>query len=507
MRPRSSSSDKYVQRIIRNKRVSMSCSSPLLLLEEDRVFDELLIFGLPPDPPTAVLRGKKVPTNAVKPELLTFFPSSVHSRTLIEYEQISDFCFPDGFKPVGSGNSKFAIKSAFPFLLTNNSIGKTYCFCIQFIAPASHPPFFSTNYSRRYLFAICMLSKSHMIAPIAEFLTFLVHCVCGDVVPMQIPEYESKVPKVSGFCIEGMKYDLKYPTFAVSSNISVSKTFVNEVHYFYSTQVRSGRMQDIVLSSKYTITFPATRDNAHLLAFPSIHCLISLLSPMNIVKLFTALLLDYHVVLYSKYPSRSALCVLAAVGILSPFEYRNTIIPILPNTYTDILGSPTPYIVGMCSMYDAEVFVNLDNDTIRSHDIPSLPGAADLARKLKLVMESSVSAENNPLVLPSVYQEIDPPKIKPSLFLIDSILSIFKNHLSPRLSADLHPFFVTDRSEKIPITVLNTELFLDSVKLEEKPFYTQFALTQAFDDFVSKITDTYSNLTENALGQGIQTNF
>ena len=472
-------------------------------MEEDRVFDELLIFGLSPDPPAAALRGKKVPSNTLKPELLTFFPSSVHSRTLIEYEQISDFCFPDGFKPVGQGNSGKVIKSAFPFLLTNDSLGKTYCFCIQFAAPATHPPFFSTNYSRRYPFAICMLSKSRMIAPIAEFLTFLVHCMCGETVPMQIPEYESKVPNVTGFCIEGMKYDLKYPTFAVAPNINVSKTFVNEVHYFYSTQVRPGRMQSITLSSKYSISFPATHDDAHLLAYPSLHCLISLLSPVNIVKLLTALLLDYHVVLYSKYPSRSALCVLAAIGILSPFEYTNTIIPILPNSYTDILGSPTPYIIGMCTTFDAEVFVDLDNDTIKANDIPSLPGGADLAHKLKLVIESSVSAENNSLVLPSVYQEIDPPKIEPSLFLIDSVLSIFKNHLPPRLSAELHPFFVTDRSEKIPITVLNTELFLDSVKDEEKPFYTQFALTQAFDDFVSKITDTYSNLTENALCQGI----
>ena len=500
-----SSSDYYIEKIIKTKKQSPLISSPIVTEDVKQIFDELIVFGLRPDPPPITLRSRNEPPTSPSPygpQMLVMFPSTNHTRTNEEYEQIASFCFPNGFHSCGPPSNELVIQAAYPFYLTSNQT-RTYCFCIQFLAPSDTPPFFSTHFSRRYPFSICILSKLPYIAPFAQFLTFLVSSLCGCGKPLEFPVYQSKLPHVGGFCVEPLKLDAKYPTFAVLSNIRITKFFFEAIDFFYSLPLTT--THDIHLSANYLLQIPQRQNNddTKCLIYPTIYCLLSTLSPPNVVKLYSAILCDFHIMLYSKNLLKAALCVIAAECLIKPFISTSTIVPILPNSFFEVLQTPTPYIIGSCKKADTDVIIDLDLDEVtETVQIPVLPDSLDLVHKLKLVIESAEGGEENTLVLPTIFKAFEPPKVKTSPFFVDSVIQIFENHLPPRLAADIQPFFITDRSDKIPVTVLNTELFLESIQDIDRPFYTQFSMTQAFDDYVNRLTDTYSQIKENALNGG-----
>ena len=131
-----SSSDFYIEKILKTKRQTPLISSCLVSEEVKQIFDEIIVFGLPPDPPPITVRSRKdplPPPAATGPQILVMFPSTNQTRTNEEYEQISSFCFPNGFQTCGPPQNKLIIQAAYPFFLTSNQT-RTYCFCIRFLA-------------------------------------------------------------------------------------------------------------------------------------------------------------------------------------------------------------------------------------------------------------------------------------------------------------------------------------------------------------------------------------
>lgn len=487
--------DESVLQSIRSKRVSPALSLPSSATYDLQMCEEFIIFGnaLEPPNPNVLKANQHTKANLYSPRILLKFPATGISRTQQEYEQICQFCFPNGAKSVASTKTKGIIQTAFPFFL-NNMTQTIYGYCVIMVPPKSQRPFFSSNYSSEFPFAICLLSKTKLLAPCAEFVTFLAHYVSAKEKLLDLPPYESKTPSVHGFCIESLRLDEQFPQFAVAEGIRVPKPFHDLLDFFYS--IDPSNTPQIKLSKNFTLNWPTTHTDEQCLAYPTLIFLLTHLSTMNIVKLYTALLLDYHILVYSKFPERFSNCVVAASILVKPFLSTTTIMPILPISFNEVLGQPTPYLYGMGQKFDVDVIVDLDKNEIISEELPILPGSDEIARKLALVIEASSHGQSSNLVLPTAMNKLDPPKITPSPFLVDSVLSVFTNHLPPRLSAELQPYFVTDKSEDEAITVLNTDLFLSSCKPNERPFYEAFSHTLAFEEFLNKVTDNYQKMQE-----------
>ncbi|EAY11417.1 uDENN domain containing protein [Trichomonas vaginalis G3] len=487
--------DENLLQSIRSKRMTSTLSHPALTQYDCTMFEEFIIFGNPLDPAqlNSTGGGSSSRGGDYNPRIILKFPSTGIQRTPQEYEQICQFCFPNGLKYATSSKSRGFIQSAFPFFL-NNSSQTIYGFCVVFIPPKSHIPFFASKFSTTFPFAFCILSKAKLISPMAEFVTFLANYSCAKERAYELPGYHSLTPTSHGTCPEPLRLSEEFPQIAILEGIKIPKFFHTLLDYYYS--IDCFNVPPIKLSKNFTLQWPSPQSEDQCLAYPTLPCLLTHLSTVNIVKLYTALLLDYHILIYSKYPERYSNCVIAASMLVKPFMSITTIMPVLPLSFNEVLGTPTPFIYGMGQKFDVDVIVDVDKNEIISQELPVLPGTEDIARKLNLVIEAASTGETSPLVLSTAMSKLDPPKYNASPFLVDSILSIFTNHLPPRLSSELQPFFVTDKSEENPVTVLNTDLFLSSCKSIERPFYESFSHTLAFEEFLNKVTENYQRMQE-----------
>jgi hypothetical protein len=92
----------------------------------------------------------------------------------------------------------------------------------------------------------------------------------------------------------------------------------------------------------------------------------------SIIELFACLLLEKKVLLFSKHKALLTQVMNCFVSFLFPFQWKHTMIPILPMTMIDILDAPFPYFVGLepnpnMDNYDLEqdvVRVDLDEGII-----------------------------------------------------------------------------------------------------------------------------------------------
>lgn len=104
----------------------------------------------------------------------------------------------------------------------------------------------------------------------------------------------------------------------------------------------------------------------------------------NMINIFACLLHERRVLFTSKKLSRVTACVHAAATLIYPMNWQHLFIPILPNSYTDLLSAPMPYIIGVHSsiMEKAKkldlsgvVIVDTDNNTLNQEydDASALP--------------------------------------------------------------------------------------------------------------------------------------
>ena len=89
------------------------------------------------------------------------------------------------------------------------------------------------------------------------------------------------------------------------------------------------------------------------------------------IKVFSLILLEAHVLFVSSDLMRLTLSLLSAVELTSPFKLQCPIMPVIPkqSNYITLFESPTPYVAGFivtegCDIPGDVAIVNLDKDTI-----------------------------------------------------------------------------------------------------------------------------------------------
>jgi hypothetical protein len=499
-------SDLNIKRLVRMKRLSNSLDSNSERVAGARMFDQFFMFGAEPHPVKA----------EVKPVLLAMYPSTGNNRSEGELEQVKMFCFPNGFEEI---KVKRRILTRFVFYLTQG-YERVYGICVQFSCPIG----FSSNWSRKFPFAMCFLSQYPYIESHFQFATYLVRVLCGKVSreSSHLDSWTagSRIPlPISGFCHKSLTLDASFPAIAVFKGLRASKLFFDELLFYHhlSTKIDDGvGCISFFLTKDMPLSLPVRFSESPCLAFAGLHTLFSALGPRTVVALFTAMLLEQRILFFSSDPQKASLSVIGATSLLHPFKTNASIMPLIPEheKFQQLLDSPVPYIFGCTKKSDrADVTVNLDLGEITAVALPELPRGEDLVRKIRAFMadfadlivvpekclKSFFGAEYpNPvydkfleaadsLVFVKKGEKMTTLKYIFTPYSIEVLLTLFASHVAVEIEERARSCFVTDATESDPVTVLNGELMFELFPAEEKPFWAQFMATHIFDGFCARL--------------------
>ncbi|KAL2102240.1 hypothetical protein ACEWY4_001408 [Coilia grayii] len=124
-----------------------------------------------------------------------------------------------------------------------------------------------------------------------------------------------------------------------------------------------------------------------------------LLGVENLVQLFTCVLLEMQILLYSQDYQRLMVVAESITTLLFPFQWQHVYVPILPASLLHFLDAPVPYLMGLQSKEGTDrsklelpqeanlCFVDIDNHTIElPEDFPQLPNKPEFIQELSDVM-------------------------------------------------------------------------------------------------------------------------
>uniref|UniRef100_A0A8C9T9E4 DENN/MADD domain containing 5B n=1 Tax=Scleropages formosus TaxID=113540 RepID=A0A8C9T9E4_SCLFO len=124
-----------------------------------------------------------------------------------------------------------------------------------------------------------------------------------------------------------------------------------------------------------------------------------LLGVENLVQLFTCVLLEMQILLYSQDYQRLMTVAEGITTLLFPFQWQHVYVPILPASLRHFLDAPVPYLMGLPSKEGTDrsklelpqeanlCFVDIDNHCIElPEDFPQFPNKAELIQELSDVL-------------------------------------------------------------------------------------------------------------------------
>ncbi|KAF4080979.1 hypothetical protein AMELA_G00155500 [Ameiurus melas] len=126
-----------------------------------------------------------------------------------------------------------------------------------------------------------------------------------------------------------------------------------------------------------------------------------LLGVENLVQLFTCVLLEMQVLLYSQDYQRLMVVAEGITTLLFPFQWQHVYVPILPASLLHFLDAPVPYIMGLQSKEGTErsklelpqeanlCFVDIDHHCLElPEDFPQFPNKAEFIQELSELLLS-----------------------------------------------------------------------------------------------------------------------
>ena len=499
-----------------NKRIAHSLASKEETETKRFLFTQFLILGAP-------LEARVDP----KPQILVVYPSNTVVQNEGELSQVCDFCFPAGFAALSkSARHDNNLLNGFVF---NIKLGAKPMFglAIHFSISSKSGSFFCSGFNRHYPFCMCLLSEFPFYASHMMFLTHVALMSIGiSKFSNQNLEFKFNIGE-AGANDEAAYYNLEtplpdcleldhfLPQFAVmtKSKIRCPHFLLTELHKYI-----------LFRDPKY---IPTDMSMSQAITFFGYQFLFSSLSIKNIVTLYSAMLLEYQVLFFSKDLNRLSFSIAGAQGLIYPFQPGVLVFPVLPVThdFIQILDSPVPIMCGIHYSVKAyekgDVIVDLDRDkvVVRAH-VPDLPRQTELLRKLELIMGnveerieipskhkqilSFTTRDTNPeyvqfvqkadpFMYPPCFESLADLKYTFSRAIANSIRHAFESHLVPWLTENITNCFVTDVSDGSngPVTVCNKDLFLYLISDNERDFYNAFVQTNSFETFCTRLADDF----------------
>uniref|UniRef100_A0A0N4Z317 MAP kinase-activating death domain protein n=1 Tax=Parastrongyloides trichosuri TaxID=131310 RepID=A0A0N4Z317_PARTI len=232
-----------------------------------------------------------------------------------------------------------------------------------------------------------------------------------------------------------------------------------------------------------------------LVDFP-LHLPLELLGIETTLKLLSAVMLEYKVILQSTNYNAVSMCVMALVALMYPLEYMFPVIPLLPSympSAENILLAPTPFIIGLPSSFFAFKNIEVPNDVIvvdldtnvmnipEDMEIPEFPQPEKdkLKYDFEVALGKAANIYNNGLKNEECknIQELDEDEID-----IAVRVAMINFYNSPNIFVNFSEHTRTLRLYPRPVVALQIESFLQSRPIKSQ-FIKDLCMTQSVEYF------------------------
>ncbi|XVF50627.1 hypothetical protein PTKIN_Ptkin04bG0116900 [Pterospermum kingtungense] len=316
-----------------------------------RIFEYFVVCGLGPEIRTLDgTKGYHGTEYMYLPSLLDQFPHPNHSLYPPPPPQLPTCVLPAGVEFYSSGfdsNDPSTCPRSYPIVLTEGDGSKIYVSCIAFRDPVSED-----------------IAEAYRIPT----NSFAEKCIC----------LVSRSP-----CFRVLRDALEEIFALCFSPSGSSKPLWVVIAYMVSNVPLSTPGKDRVLfaidSCLLSVEAPPKDGLPH--ADISFQPLVQCLDVDNLIKIFTAVLLERRILLRSNKYSLLTLVSEAICHLIYPFRWQHVYIPLLFFSGVDYIDAPTPYMMGLHSgvdtsnlVMDGVVVVDLEfNQITTTEEIPLIP--------------------------------------------------------------------------------------------------------------------------------------
>ncbi|XP_059373236.1 myotubularin-related protein 13-like isoform X5 [Carassius carassius] len=222
----------------------------------------------------------------------------------------------------------------------------------------------------------------------------------------------------------------------------------------------------------------------------SVALLFQQLGMQNVLSLFCAVLTEHKVLFHSSSYQRLGEACRALESLMFPLKYSYPYIPVLPSRLLEVLSSPTPFIIGVHSMFQSEIqelldviIADLDGGTIK---IPECIHLSQLPEPLLHKTQKALSMVLDPY-LEGADNAFPPPRSAPSnLKLLDKEVRAVFLRLFAQLFQGYRSCLQLIRIHSEPVIHFHKAAFLGQRGLIENDFLTKVLDGMAFAGFVSE---------------------
>ncbi|CAL6290219.1 unnamed protein product [Bathycoccus prasinos] len=240
------------------------------------------------------------------------------------------------------------------------------------------------------------------------------------------------------------------------------------------------------------ITYTYDEEAAHIEPW-AIAALCRSLSIENIMAFMACALLEKQVVVFSPNLGQLSGVILSLLAMLRPLRPRGLFLPILPNSMTDFLEAPVPFIVGIQhktndirqrTQHITRLNAYKDEIKIMGGIVATAPNWHELREKLRPIHASiRLAAETQ------VFSSVLEPSEKSSK-LCGEFGECFRNHMRDAILGRIRSYSIAEvGKDGQKVAVLLKDELVDSYVGRDRSFMKNFCETQLFTAFTDELLD------------------
>ncbi|XP_048828424.1 myotubularin-related protein 13-like [Brienomyrus brachyistius] len=227
----------------------------------------------------------------------------------------------------------------------------------------------------------------------------------------------------------------------------------------------------------------------------TVSLLFQQLGIQNVLCLFSAVLTEHRVLFHSTSSQRLSDACRALESLMFPLKYSYPYIPILPSCLLEMLSSPTPFIIGVHSVFQSEIqdlldviIADLDGGTIK---IPECIHLSHLPEPLLNQTQSALSMVLHPDLEMADKAFPPPPAASSNMKLLDKEVRAVFLRLFAQLFQGYRSCLQLTRIHAEPVIHFHKTAFLCQRGLIENDLLTKVLDSMAFSGFISERGSPY----------------
>uniref|UniRef100_A0A3B3QJM1 SET binding factor 2 n=1 Tax=Paramormyrops kingsleyae TaxID=1676925 RepID=A0A3B3QJM1_9TELE len=227
----------------------------------------------------------------------------------------------------------------------------------------------------------------------------------------------------------------------------------------------------------------------------TVSLLFQQLGIQNVLSLFSAVLTEHRVLFHSTSSQRLSDACRALESLMFPLKYSYPYIPILPSCLLEMLSSPTPFIIGVHSVFQSEIqdlldviIADLDGGTIK---IPECIHLSHLPEPLLNQTQAALSMVLHPDLEMADKAFPPPPAASSNMKLLDKEVRAVFLRLFAQLFQGYRSCLQLTRIHAEPVIHFHKTAFLCQRGLIENDLLTKVLDSMAFSGFISERGSPY----------------